>query len=339
MSKSITVIIPIYNVEAYIADCIKSLAEQTYKGFDIIAVDDCCTDDSIKTMLDAINTYTLPKERIHIVRHERNRGLSAARNTGIKESKADYVFFLDSDDTISKDCIELMHNTIEMYDAKGTSVDMVIGDYAFDGPEIGCPKLTAPEGILNRKKYIKEYCKQHVYPMAWNRMTKREFVLNNNLLFEEGLIHEDTLWNFMLLKYLKNVVTIKRETYIYRVRPNSIQSSDNYKKHFDANIYILGKLCDIQFSTWFLKFNRYVYDFVEQEKLRHLYDCYHNNCPMFIPQLYSVCRKHKHLTPWQARMICFPNKGLLEKISKRDKHYSLAYDEGLKLFTNLPNTL
>ncbi len=82
------------------------------------------------------------------------------------------------------------------------------------------------------QKYIKAYCKEKVYPMPWNRLVKRDFIIKHGLYFEEGLIHEDTLWNFQILQYIGNVGIVQDDTYIYRVRNNSIQSSQDFSKHF-----------------------------------------------------------------------------------------------------------
>ena len=103
---NVSVIIPIYNVEQYIEECIASVAAQTYKDFDIIAINDCSTDSSLEILRECIDKYNIPKDRISIIDHERNRGISAARNTGILHSTAEYVYFLDSDDTITPDCLE-----------------------------------------------------------------------------------------------------------------------------------------------------------------------------------------------------------------------------------------
>lgn len=332
----VSIILPIYNVEKYIAGCIASIAAQTYGDYDVIAVDDCCQDNSIEAMKDAMKKENMAESKVRIIRHDKNRGLSAARNTGIKASEADYVYFLDSDDTISPDCIELLVEAINKHSKAERAIDMAIGDYAFDGPNIGCPKLSTTKELLTQKEYIKEYCKEHVYPMAWNRLVRRQFITKNNLFFEEGLIHEDTLWNFALLKHIGYVATVNKETYIYKVRPNSIQSSDDFEKHFKANSYIVGKLCDIQFSTRILKYNKYVYNFVEQEKLRHLYDCYRSGNMKLVPQLYSICRHKPHLMPWQAKLLCFPHT---KRINARDMHYSESYEQGLNTFARLPETL
>lgn len=334
---SISIILPVYNVEQYIESCLTSLSSQTYKEFDIIAVDDCSTDSSMQVFNDTIKKLHFADGQVRVIHHQYNRGLSAARNTGIKESSADYVFFLDSDDIITPDCLMLLASSIKENEDRIGKIDMAVGNYAFDGPNIGCPKLHVGKELLNRREYIKEYCKEHIFPMAWNRLVRRDFILENNLFFEEGLIHEDTLWNFMVLQFVSNVTAVEKEVYIYKVRQNSIQSSDNFLRHFEANSYIIGKLCDIQFSSR-LKYNRYVYNFIEQEKLRHLYDCYHSGNEALIPQLYAIYRNKPHFLPWQAKLICFPDMAIIKKINKRDSHYNLSFDNGLEAFRKMAFT-
>ena len=253
----ISVIIPIYKVQK----CLASVAAQTFQDYEIIAVNDCTPDFSMEVLDVCVEKYHILKGRTRVIKHEKNRGLSAARNTGIQNSNAEYVYFLDSDDTITPDCLERLVGATER---SSKLLDMVVGNYVFDGPELGCPHIAVDREFLNGREYIKAYCKEQIYPMAWNRLVRREFIVRNNLFFEEGLIHEDTLWNFQILQYVRMVGIVKDNIYIYRVRHNSIQSSGDFEKHFWANSYIVGRLSEIMFGS-VLRYNRYVYNFVEQE--------------------------------------------------------------------------
>lgn len=329
---NVSVIIPIYNVEQYIEECIASVAAQTYKDFDIIAINDCSTDSSLEILRECIDKYNIPKDRISIIDHERNRGISAARNTGILHSTAEYVYFLDSDDTITPDCLEKLVKASLQH---GKSMDMVVGNYRIDGPELGCPHITVKRSWLNRKKYIKAYCKEKVYPMPWNRLVKRDFIIKHGLYFEEGLIHEDTLWNFQILQYIGNVGIVQDDTYIYRVRNNSIQSSQDFIKHFKANSYIIGKLSDIMFNCP-LRRNKHVYNFVEEEKQRHLRDCLRSGNGHLVCELYRVIRSHPYYMPWMALLLFGYHKSMFKRIRRRDKHYSLDFEKGLEFFSNIP---
>lgn len=329
---NVSVIIPIYNVEQYIEECIASVAAQTYKDFDIIAINDCSTDSSLEILRECIDKYNIPKDRISIIDHERNRGISAARNTGILHSTAEYLYFLDSDDIITPDCLEKLVKASLQH---GKSMDMVVGNYRIDGPELGCPHITVKRSWLNRKKYIKAYCKEKVYPMPWNRLVKRDFIIKHGLYFEEGLIHEDTLWNFQILQYIGNVGIVQDDTYIYRVRNNSIQSSQDFTKHFTANTYIIGKLSDIMFNSS-LKWNRHVYNFVEEEKQRHLRDCLSSGNKHLVRKLYRAIRRHPHYMPKMAMLLFGYHKSMFKRIKRRDRHYNLDFENGLEFFSNIP---
>ena len=102
----ISIIVPVYNVEQYVNECFDSIAAQTYKGeIECIFVDDCGQDDSVAILEKLITDYH-GAIKFYIVHHEHNKGLSGARNTGIRHAQGDYLYFIDSDDSIKSDCIE-----------------------------------------------------------------------------------------------------------------------------------------------------------------------------------------------------------------------------------------
>ena len=114
--SKVSIIIPVYNVELYIAECLQSVMNQTYQGqLECIVVDDCGTDRSMEIVARMIAGYDGPIE-FRVLHHEKNMGLSCARNTGIDAVTGDYVFFLDSDDWISYDCIDYLVSLVN----KGT---------------------------------------------------------------------------------------------------------------------------------------------------------------------------------------------------------------------------
>ena len=332
----ISVIVPIYNVETYLYKCLSSLSAQTFRDFEVIAIDDCSTDNSINVFKDAIAKLNFAKKQVRLIRHKYNRGLSAARNTGINESDSPFVYFLDSDDSITPDCLEVLYNNAFYRDKP---VDMVVGNYIIDGPEIGCPHIHIKDSFLSQKEYIRVYCKELVYPMAWNRLIYKDFIKRYNLYFEEGLIHEDTLWNFMVLDFVNRVKVINHTTYIYLVRPNSLQSSKDFYCHFNANIHILCKMTEIMFHSPILKYNKYVYDFVEKEKHRHLSDCIRSGNPQLVKELYKVCRSSLHYNPVKAIALFGYHFGILKRIFKRDLHYLMPFEKGLRSFESKEKTV
>ena len=110
----VSIIIPTYNVGAYIGRCLQSVLEQTFDGrIECLVVDDCCTDNSIDIAKNSMMLYQERDITFKILHHAQNQGLSAARNTGLKAAMGDYVFFLDSDDALQSDCLKLLSQPIQ----------------------------------------------------------------------------------------------------------------------------------------------------------------------------------------------------------------------------------
>ena len=121
----VSIIVPVYNASAFIKGCIDSVRSQTMtEGVECILIDDCSTDNTLEEIQSIINGDVNVNGNFFLLRQERNQGPSAARNRGIREAKGEYVFFLDADDTITSDCIELLYGLAKQYDA-----DYVQGRY------------------------------------------------------------------------------------------------------------------------------------------------------------------------------------------------------------------
>lgn len=226
----ITIVIPVYNVEAYIEDCLRSVVAQTYKGeIECIIVDDCTPDGSSDIIERFIKEYT-GNIQFKLLHHEKNRGLSAARNTGIDAATGEYIYFLDSDDEITPDCIELLAEPL-----KKKKYDFVIGDYKTVGSDIEFPPLLLDEGEITTNKEIRSYYfKDKWYMMAWNKLCNLDFIKNNSLYFKEGLINEDNLWSFQLACLAQTMYIAKEQVYLYKVRANSIMGGIDQLKRADA---------------------------------------------------------------------------------------------------------
>lgn len=231
----VSIIIPIYNVEPYIVDCLQSVMRQTYQGpIECIMVDDCGSDKSIEVAESLVAEYNGPIS-FKTLHHECNRGLSAARNTGMDAAKGDYLYFLDSDDWISGDCIKLLADSIQK-----EMVDIVVGDYEMVG---GMPskwiKLSHPEGKYHEKEFAKTFCNAGVYVMAVNKLYRKEFLLKNQLRFEEGKVHEDEIFAFELSCVEKSFCVVKSVTYFYRIRENSIMTGSEPMKKINGYVGVL----------------------------------------------------------------------------------------------------
>lgn len=237
-SIKISVVIPVYNVEPYISDCIRSVMDQTFLGsIECVIVDDCGTDNSILIAKKMIEEYC-GSIVFRIVHHDRNRGLSAARNTGIKESTGDYIFFLDSDDWISNNCLESLCKPLEVEE-----YDLVVGDYDQTSSLYSHIPLCAEEGAHYSTGDIFDIiCNKGIYVMAVNKLYKKSFLTQNDLLFEYGKINEDEILAFDVSCTLKSAYVVKDITYHYRIRDDSIigTSLRNDKKRIEACFGVLN---------------------------------------------------------------------------------------------------
>lgn len=233
----VSIIVPVYNVSPYICDCLMSVMSQTYTGcMECLIIDDCGTDDSIAISERMIADYT-GSIQFRILRHKQNRGLSAARNTGTLQATGNYVFYLDSDDTISHDCIEKLISPI----LRDDSIEMVQGNVKRHKSireslrQFGkkyVPIATTNEEV--RKTYF--HLKQ-MNVTVWNKLIRRDFLINNDIFCMEGVLFEDYLWTFIFLKYLHKVAFVSDITYYYRIRPNSISTgTDQRTKDINCSI-------------------------------------------------------------------------------------------------------
>ena len=257
----ISIIVPVYNVTDYIVRCWDSIRNHSYKNLEVLFVDDCGTDDSIAKLDSCIASYE--DYDVRILHHSRNRGLSAARNTGLEAATGDYVYFLDSDDDITSDCIELLVTAI----GKDTPSDIVIGGYSLAGEVRDCPPLLLQSGrYCSNGEILRLYAEGKWYMMAWNKLCRKDFLLNNQLYFEEGLIHEDVLWSFQVACCAETMSVVNIPTYVYTIRANSIMTAARIDK--DAQIYaqVYKLMTDYVRNNAALRENTSVYNIIEGRK-------------------------------------------------------------------------
>ena len=184
---NISVIIPIFNAKDFVIDCLKSVVTQTFTGgIECILVDDCGYDNSLALAEEFIASCGVKVDFV-VLRQEYNQGPSAARNRGIREARGEYVFFLDADDVISPDCIELLYSLARQYD-----LDYVQGMYHSDEhyhmPVYKSEDCNTP--ICDRKVIKKNLLDYTYIPFTpHNRLVRRQFLLEHKLFFPEFHFH------------------------------------------------------------------------------------------------------------------------------------------------------
>ncbi len=228
----ISIIIPVYNVAPYVKECIQSVLSQDYKDLEIIIVDDCSTDESMELVMKMITDNL---KTVHVLKHSCNQGLSAARNTGIRQAIGDYIFFLDSDDYIEPFCISCLAKVAQVY----PNADMIYGSSKAVPErkilEMIVDRTDLKEYYDNRTQIKKKILDSSHFPIAvWNRLIKREWLLKHKLFFKEGIVYEDTHWNFFAAKYAKSIALYKKTTHYYRYNPNGIIMATQIQKSIES---------------------------------------------------------------------------------------------------------
>ena len=229
MKPLVSIIIPVYQVSDCVEQCMKSVMAQSYTEIECVIVDDATLDDSIVKCERLIQAYEGPI-RFRILHHEKIRGLSAARNTGLDASTGDYVYFLDSDDDITPDCIGKLGACVIEDDA----VEMVQGNYVRTGDAKDYYGKSDTCRIVSNEEARQQFLYRKLNYTVWNKLLKRSFVIEHRLYNKEGIINEDLLWTFYLIKHLSNACLCKDITYYYRYRPDSIMVSGSKKKKGQA---------------------------------------------------------------------------------------------------------
>lgn len=223
----ISIIIPVYNVEEYIAECLQSVMRQTYTGaMECILVDDCGKDNSIAIAEQLIADYTGPIV-FRILHHEHNRGLSAARNTGMDAATGDYIYYLDSDDWIDEETLDALYKAI------------ISGNYviAIGYAKINKDDLFKQEWIfedsreINSNQFANRMLMQKSIFTAWGKLYRRDVI--KDVKFSEGRLNEDTLYMMDLTPIIESnhytCIELPLYSYHYRMRDESICHQSTYK--------------------------------------------------------------------------------------------------------------
>ncbi len=219
----ISVIIPIYNSEKYLNECISSVLEQTYKDFELILVDDGSTDESLKIC----NDFAKTDLRIIVV-HQENSGVSIARNRGLKIAKGDFIAFVDSDDFVDNDWLELLLKGITEKNA-----DVAVCGIKFDGKE----KIAECNCEIKEQMILRLQECGLLYSVV-NKLYRKKFILSN---FKEGQVFgEDLIFNLRYFQNISTIAIISRALYFYR-KDNQTSATTGFREDKFKNIILLNK--------------------------------------------------------------------------------------------------
>lgn len=224
----ISIIIPVYNVEKYLATCLDSVINQTYKNLEILLIDDGSTDSSGLIC----EQYSKKDTRIKTI-HKKNGGLSDARNVGISYASGDYISFIDSDDFIDINTFTILDQYIKQYNA-----DIITFNYYdyYNKDKI------SPHLLFNNLKFYSQqefhstftkdlFNKYEMNVTAWNKVYKRKIF--NNIKFPYGKLFEDTFSAIYILNQCNNILVIPYTLYYYRRRSDSIIGKHIQEKKYN----------------------------------------------------------------------------------------------------------
>ena len=236
----ISVIIPVYNSEKYLPECLESVINQSLKDIEIICVNDSSTDNS----LDIIKEYALKDKRIKVISQENTgNGAGSARNRGIENANGEYISFIDSDDYIEKDFLQKLYETAKEYDADVACCGVIregVGVNGVNGQKIQL-KFKEIKVSDNPDDNLK-VSKSLPYPYPWNKVYKRDFLISYGIKYEENIYYEDLIFTPFVITKAEKLISVPDVFYHYVEREGSVTSTINDDKKSDKQkAYLMGK--------------------------------------------------------------------------------------------------
>lgn len=356
----ISIIIPVYNVEKYIQECLNSVLNQTYENLEIILVDDGSKDSSSEIC----ESYAKKDDRI-IVIHQENQGLSMARNTGLNRATGKYIMFLDSDDFYEINSCEVLYNEI-----RSKNADFVIGNYVHT--KSNGEKWKEPffdKDVYTRFKVsILDYKKSFsiMNSIVWNKIFRRDFIEKYSLRFIPGAIAEDAIFSTFCYTHTDNAYYINDVVYNYRQNDVNSTISTNcskiyfsrinaayktiYKNFYDTNTlgfyryfyartvtYILCKIIDtnllkndkeiievLEMLDWFFNQKTQYNVVIVNEKLNNIIDSIIKKQYKEVLKKIKIIKEYrKNISDIEAQKMYVPNEKTYIEMSKYDYKYDI----------------
>lgn len=315
--RKVTLAIPVYNVEKYVRDSILSAFNQTYKNIEYLIIDDKSTDNSMTIVNEVASLYS-DKREIKIIDHVINKGLGDTRNTAIKEATGEYIYFMDSDDTISPICIEILMKYMDE-----TPVDFIASSRCrknFDGKLIANdtykPELIIGNNELEvaRFRYVNN---NKILAEVWNKLYNMEFLRKNNIKCISGVHVEDVSFSFQVNLAARSCRLVPDITYTYHVYEG--QSFAAFKNNRNRADYLI---------ECFREIKAFDLNIIEKYKNRKEYGA-------LLTGILNVSLVH-------AKMVYKSNvysKDEKEKIISELLKYPLSFCGFIKLRSNIINNL
>lgn len=333
----LSVILPVYNVERYIKECLNSILPQLTNDTELIIVNDCTLDSSI----DICKEMTVGFDCVHIVERKTNGGLSAARNTGIESTRGEYIWFVDSDDVIEDNAIGIILQRIS-----ASSPDMLhFNHIRFDDNGI-ILKSTMNEGFVDirntRTQFMLSYLKNDQTGFeVWRRVYSTNIIKKYNLHFQPNkkVFAEDICFNIDFLNYCNTICMILDSLYRYRKRNDSIMGKLNRPKiqemqNLAWHCYLFTPHLDIKdhFNVFFSKIMQIYYDKADINDFKQY--CGNLRNAGFVIQMNRI--KWSDLSHYigvlgkKSTFLCYLYSRLILSLVQNNKIFSKLYYEIIK---------
>lgn len=222
----ISIVVPVYNVELYLADCLESILLQDFEDYEVLCVNDGSTDRS----LEILREYAEKNRKIKLINNAVNGGLSYSRNCGLRHAVGEYILFVDSDDMLQQGALKILSEEAARFDTDIIYFDMTIkneGQWTQEN-EVLLQKHGVYNGVhTGQDLFVELYHNNQVIVEAPRQLLSRRFIEENQLHFYEGILHEDNLFSVICAMKAQKVFYLQRELYIYRRRDGSIMSQMN----------------------------------------------------------------------------------------------------------------
>ena len=233
----ISVIIPIYKVEPYLDRCIRSIVEQTYTNIEVILVDDG-SPDNCPAICD---TWAEKDSRIRVI-HKENGGLSDARNAGMAVATGDLISFIDSDDWIAPDFLEVLYRTMTETGAQIAECGVSLVDEAGTVLRL---RPAAPLAEMDKIEALRRLVREDgIYQTVWNKLYRREVV--EGIPFEKGKYHEDDFWTYRVFERIEKLAVVDMQLYHYLQRGGSIIGAGYTVRRLDGLEARVNRMRDLQ---------------------------------------------------------------------------------------------
>lgn len=297
MSSTVSVVIPVYNVEKYLPECLDSVINQTYTNLQIILVDDGSTDSSGEIC----DKYAEIDSRITVI-HQDNQGAGAAKNAGLKLINGDYLSIIDSDDYLEQNYYKIMVSAMQNY--KVDVVQCLFKNVFLDATyERKYNFQSSKDRVIERNKFLFELLYDWKYSVFWNKLFKTS-LLTNSICFPVGRKIDDEFFTYKLMCNAEKIININTHLYNYRMRKSSVMNVNNNDElitdridcfierlEYIKNIYpSLLKDYYYQFSDFLL----YTYNSTTSTKLKKILKEYMKTYPLKNENLFQrFARKYR----------------------------------------------